>query len=235
MQNKLLMFSIAILLSMTVLSSDYDYAMDGGMIKKPGVQKGRVVFANCQEKVPVSRIERVAKSLESELNIQIDVEPGSFAFPPASLKAEACLYVVDDASIPTLLSAPESRWAVVNVATLQSNNRDVFIDRVEKELVRGFALLGGSFMSQFPNPMVGCVTKAEQLDEITTSTLPFDAMTHIVSYLEGYGIMPYEPLSYREACQEGWAPMPQNDIQQKIWDEVHTIPSEPIKIKYQKK
>ena len=36
---------------------------------------------------------------------------------------------------------------------------------------------------------------------------------------------------YRKACEEGWAPQPTNDVQKAIWDKVHAMPTEPLKIK----
>jgi len=36
----------------------------------------------------------------------------------------------------------------------------------------------------------------------------------------------------REACQEGWAPAPTNDIQKAIWNEVRQLPAKPIKIEF---
>ena len=43
--------------------------------------------------------------------------------------------------------------------------------------------------------------------------------------------MPGKRSVYRKACEEGWAPAPTNDVQKAIWDKVHAMPTEPIKIK----
>ena len=45
------------------------------------------------------------------------------------------------------------------------------------------------------------------------------------------GIVPGKRAVYRKACEEGWAPAPTNDVQKAIWDKVHEMPTEPIKIK----
>ena len=45
------------------------------------------------------------------------------------------------------------------------------------------------------------------------------------------GIKRIRWLTYRDACQRGVAPEPANAEQKAIWDEVHAIPTEPIKIK----
>ena len=41
--------------------------------------------------------------------------------------------------------------------------------------------------------------------------------------------------TYRQACQEGWAPAPKNDEQKAIWNQVHAIPDKPIKIEFDPK
>ena len=45
------------------------------------------------------------------------------------------------------------------------------------------------------------------------------------------GIAQAKLTSYRRACVEGWAPAPANEYQKTIWDEVHAMPTEPLKIK----
>ena len=48
------------------------------------------------------------------------------------------------------------------------------------------------------------------------------------------GITPYRRTTYREACQEGWAPQPTNDVQKAIWEQVKADkergPTNPITI-----
>ena len=50
-------------------------------------------------------------------------------------------------------------------------------------------------------------------------------------YLLSLGVKPYRLTTYRKACEEGWANPPTNDVQKAIWDKVHAMPTEPIKIK----
>ena len=67
------------------------------------------------------------------------------------------------------------------------------------------------------------------------SRLPVDVIKRFGPYLEGYGVNPEKIVSYRKACEEGWAPQPTNDFQKAVWDDVHAMPSEPIKIKPEEK
>ena len=41
--------------------------------------------------------------------------------------------------------------------------------------------------------------------------------------------------SYQKACEEGWAPLPTNDVQKAIWDKVHAVPKNPMKIEFDPK
>jgi len=234
MSSKYFMLFIAAML-FSCYGVPYDFELDGGMVKKPNTQKGHIIFANCQTTADIHLLKDAAKNFEDELCIEINVENGAFQFPNPRLLAPATLFLIDDASLPTLLSAPEDGWAFVNVAKLGRNDDPFFESRVTKEISRGFAILCGAFMSQYANPLVSCITKPEQLDAIEKATLPFDSLIRIPTYLDGYGISPYEPYSYMDACQEGFAPAPTNEVQQAIWDKVHAIPSNPMKIEFDPK
>ena len=211
------------------------YKKTGGRLKEPSTQKGRFVYVNCQSEVPSSVLAGHALKLATALKVAIDVEDGAFSLPNPVLKGEACLYVVDDPALPMSLVAPESRWAMVNIAPLKTPKKAFFDARVKKELSRGFAMLAGASNSQFEMALTGCVVKPEGLDEFAGEDIPFDVMRRIEVYMRGYGIAPYRLSTYRKACQEGWAPAPTNDVQKAIWDEVHALPTKPIKIEFDPK
>ena len=208
------------------------YKKTGGKIKEPATQKGRFVYVNCQKELPASVLSEHANKIATALKVEIGVEDGAFTLPNPIVKGEACLYIVDDPAMPMSLVAPESRWAMVNLAPLKTSKKAFFDARVKKELSRGFALLAGGANSQFEMALTGCVVKPEGLDEFASDDIPFDVMRRIESYMRGYGIVPYRLSSYRKACQEGWAPAPTNDVQKAIWDEVHSLPAKPIKIEF---
>ena len=46
--------------------------------------------------------------------------------------------------------------------------------------------------------------------------------------LEGVSTLRFA--TYWQACKEGWAPAPTNDVQKAIWDKVHSLPTAPLKI-----
>ena len=208
------------------------YKKTGGKIKEPNTQKGRFVYVNCQKDVAPEFLSDHAQKIATALKVAIDVEDGSFALPNPILKGEASLFIISDPALPMSLVAPESRWAMVNLAPLKTQKKPFFDARVKKELSRVFSFLAGATNSQFEMALTGCVVKPEGLDEFASEDIPFDVMRRIESYMRGYGIAPYKLTTYRKACQEGWAPSPTNDIQKAIWDEVHELPSKPIKIEF---
>ena len=74
-----------------------------------------------------------------------------------------------------------------------------------------------------------------ELDAISATTpwpLQHNAM---VDRLEKRGVKMVKVGTYRQACQEGWAPAPKNDEQKAIWNQVHAIPDKPIKIEFDPK
>ena len=201
--------------------AEKEYRETGGMVKRPGTQKGRIVFVNAQKRADEAILKESAANFENEFHYEIDVEPGTFDIKSPKLAGEATLFVIDDPTLPTLLVAPENRWALVNVAALGGANTKpaYFRARVTKELSRGFALLGGAFLSQFQRTLTECITEPKQLDRYPDWRLPFDTLQKIRKYLDGYGLKPYEPVTYRDACYEGWAAEPKDDVQRAIMKE----------------
>lgn len=209
------------------------YRNTGGYLVKPGSQQGKIVYVNAQKAVPVDWIKANASELERKTKIVTAVEDGGFAFPPAKIYGNASVFIVDDEKLPGLLSAPEDRWVMVNVAQLKKGEgakEAFFRARVGKELTRGFAILAGSQSSNYPGSLVGCITKAEQLDTFVDNMLPVDVFARFTEYVAGYGIIPRIDVPYRSACYEGWAPQPTNDIQKAFWDQAHAMPSKPLKL-----
>lgn len=210
------------------------YRHNGGKLKIPGIQKGAVTYVNAQTAAPKDWLEQNAQSFAKYAKIDVNVVEGTFDLANPKIVGEATLFIVDDGRLPALLVAPEAKWAMVNVAPLKSgrgSQEAFFSARVKKELTRGFAMLCGATSSNYPNSITGCITSPEQLDKFADCVLPVDVLARFDDYLKGYGVVPYQLATYRKACQEGWAPAPKDDVQKKIWNEVHEMPTEPITIK----
>ena len=101
--------------------------------------------------------------------------------------------------------------------------------------MRGFALAGGcAFMSRSQIVLRDDIRSPRDLDLIQEDSYGVEAIMTLEKTLPYYGVMPWKVATYKKACREGWAPAPTNEYQQAIWDKVHAIPTDPIKIKYQK-
>ena len=210
----------------------------GGKILVPGSMKGKIVYVNAQTRAPHKWLEQNAATFSEATKLAVEVTDGKFEFPNPKIHGEASLFVVDDPALPTLLSAPESRWVMVNVAPLAKGAGEkpqFFAARVQKELTRGFCLLAGAQNSGYPDALVGCITNPEDLDRFADCRLPIDVMNRFAPYLKGYGITPKVYSTYKKACEQGWAPPPTNDVQKTIWQKVHSIPDKPITIEYNPK
>ncbi len=210
----------------------------GGLISYPGAKHGKIVFVNAQSKAPKEWVNDIAAFHAKELKVDIEVANGTFQFPNPKIEGNATLFIIDDAKMPTILHAPEQRWTMVNVATMTDGNGSkpaFFAARVKKELTRSFCLLAGTQTSNYPESLLGCVTKPSDLDKFADWELPVDIPERFLPYLAGFGIKPDVLVTYKQACQEGWAPQPTNSAQRVIWNQVHQMPDKPITIEFDPK
>jgi len=220
--NKSLIFSL-VLFPAALLAADVTdaYKSNGGIVKRPNTQVGRIVYVNCQKTVDAAVLRDNAAKFEAELNFGIDVEDGTFSVSSPSVRGNASLFVVDDPALPTLLAAPEDRWVMVNLSKVvrSSDDANVRASRVTKELSRGFAFLGGAYISQFNRTLLDYMPNLEALDTYRDWQLPYDALQKMRKFLPVYGLQPFEPVSYRDACYEGWAAAPKDEWQRAIMKE----------------
>jgi len=213
-----------------------EYRLNGGYVRRPNAGSAHIVFVNCQNRIADKVIQASAANLESILFIPFDCSCGTFDFDNLKIQGSASVFIVDRENYPPSLIAPEDKWAMVNVARLTKGADAAKLNRrLSKELSRSTALLCGAAASGFQNTITRCVTDVDQLDEIPDWHLPFDTIQKISTYVKGFGIKPYERATYLDACNEGWAPPPADDIQKSIWDKVHATPATPMKIEFDPK
>lgn len=204
----------------------------GGFVVKPGTQKGEIFYVNCQTRANKAWIEESVDYFAKETKFKVSLKDGSFDLKTPKVEGQATLFVIDDESLPAILVAPENRWAFVNIAAIAKEQRPAFFEaRVKKELTRGFAYLCGAANSQYPRALTRGIVDHRDLDQNPDLRLPVDVMQRFRTYMETLGVTPAVQVTYRKACQEGWAPKPENEFQQKIWDDINTVPTNPIVIK----
>ena len=218
------------------------YRKTGGMLLKPGRGKGIVAVVNAQTRVSRDAIDDCLQRFSVATRLKVKSENGTFDLRAPKLAGELTAFLVDDDSLPPVLYAPESRWAVVNVAPLSAGNgaKKAFLEaRTKKELARALALLCGAQDSSYPGSASGPIADVSDLDYLVDDRLSVDVMARFPRYLQKFGVDPYVPVSYRRGCIEGWAPPPTNDVQKAIWEKVKADkergPTNPIKIEPPKK
>lgn len=209
----------------------------GGMVENRKAVRGKVVYLDACAKTPEGLAAAVAE-IRNELLFDISVEKGSaddIAGSRAKYKATVVVAVIDEAGKPTLLAAPEERWASVNVRALKADDPspEVFERRFKQELWRAFGFACGLGSASFPCVMNN-VGKLADLDAKRVQTFSPDTMIRLQAAQFQLGLAPAVRTTYRQACRLGWAPAPTNEYQRVIWDavkeEMKNGPSKPIKI-----
>lgn len=211
----------------------------GGYVVKPG-NHGKIVYFNGQDRVPASVIEKQTSVMNQLMSVPVEIVPGDKRFSVKdaigkrkAAEANAAIFFVDEPEISeTMLVAPESGWAMVNLAALTSDGPDAakLEKRVIRETWRTFAHLLGAADSVEPKCILHAVTSNADLDRMTSDCFCPEPLDKIVSHLKAIGIDSSARRTYRQACQEGWAPAPTNDYQKAIWNDVYKMPDKPITI-----
>ena len=215
----------------------------GGLIVKPGTQKGTIAYVNSQSKVSSCVISNVVADLRKLTKYNIiatnhpNVTLGSAGASLSALNVQLGIFIVDSSDAPALIVAPEERWGIINVAKLTSDGCEATYSsaRLKKEMLRAFAFLCGGVGTRYDNSLLCAVSKPSDLDNVIEERLPVDVISRTIKYLEGYGVSRAVYVEYVDACEQGWAPPPTDKYQKAIWDQTHQIPSKPIKINFDPK
>ena len=144
------------------------------------------------------------------------------------------IVVLEDGFLPSVVVAPEQGWAVVNVTALAADSPkpELLADRARKELWR--ALVWTLAESHETGCVMRHATNLKELDEVTTQVPSPDPMFRLVCGVSRRKLRSIVRATYRDACEEGWAPAPTNDVQKAIWEKVKADrergPTNPITI-----
>ena len=210
------------------------YERSGGFVKNDKSGSGKFVFVNAQKRFPASALEGLAGRLERRWRIRFEVIPSEPVVLKDALKtrervgAGSAVIVTElEAEQPALLVLPDERCAFVNVAALPAEASE---ELLRKEVARGFAACSGAMTSQREPTLMGSFDNLKQLNAYRNDEIPADVSLKVIGNMRQYGVTPYKLETYRTACEQGWAPSPTNDVQKKIWNAVHELPSKPLKI-----
>ena len=219
----------------------------GGLVVKvpegPGLQ-----IINAQRRVPHTEFERMAFDLTTYVSLPWKAVHCSAAgdaqkMSRAAIAAGAAgvVAVVDEPDAPALVVAPEEGWSAVNVARLADGGpqASVFSARLRKELWRAAAWAVGGGNSSFQPCLLRGVTTMAELDAIPLQQPGPEPNNKMIDEAHRRGVQSVRFASYRQACIEGWAPAPTNDVQKAIWEKVQAEkergPAKPITIPPPKK
>ena len=140
---------------------------------------------------------------------------------------------------PRILAAPEDGWAKVDVAGLDADGKEKFELRARKEIWRGLVYGLGGGNSKFPQCIMKPMRTVAELDANGAQMACPEAYEPITASAKMFGIKPNYPATYLQACCEGWAPAPTNDVQKAIWEKVKAEksvkPSNPLKVNFDPK
>ena len=149
--------------------------------------------------------------------------------------------MLESPDAPALLVAPEEGWAAVNVAKLAVGDPlpPVFAARFRKELWRAAAWAVGGGNSSFQPCLLKGITTMKDLDAIPLLQPGPEPNNKMIDEAHRRGVQTARFNTYRQACVEGWAPPPTNDVQKAIWEQVKADkergPTNPITIQPPKK
>ena len=217
-------------------------AKEGGMVVRADPARRRVVFANAQERVPHADVEAVARAIGERYSIEtaamkqngdVTVETAGMALKENG--AGAVVVVADMPRWPAVLAAPESRWVVVNVRALTADGKENMLnERFRKEAWRAFAFVGGAANTLQGECLMRPVETLSDLDHLKAQNLSPEPDMRIREHLAALGVRPVVRASYLQACREGWAPPPTNDVQKAVWEQAKADkergPTNPITI-----
>lgn len=201
----------------------------GGFIKKAGAGP-KVTFVNVQKRIPVKEFASVEARWEQILRIPHQIidqgtttDAVKLAMEMSKNSAYAVVIVVtDQAGLPSLLVAPESRWAVVNVAALEpdSATAEILASRLRKEMSRAYGYTMGAINTSLPACVLKPIFGVQDLDAIKYEYVGVEAAVKVLNQARKMGIEPVSATTYRKAVEEGWAPMPTNQWQRAVWESV---------------
>lgn len=231
-----------IVLALIVASIDIFALTDeeeGGYMVVWPKDHGTFFVVNAQSKVPESVFQVPVNIFNGEFRFDFKLVSGTapdiraVKSELAKLGAKGAIWIVDDPELPLCLGACENGWGFVNVAELVLDNPspEKLASRATKLFNRTFANIHGVGVSdRVPHCVMETAVGVEGLDRLVCSELSPEPFPKISAYMNKMGYKSGHRGTYYDGCEGGWAPLPTNDIQRAIWEKVHKLPTNPMKI-----
>lgn len=214
----------------------------GGVLKLP--PSGFVAMVDFQSRADYEKTSKkfietfegfgfAAKPMKSDKPFSI----GDLATKCKELGAGSVVFIVDEPSLPMSLVSIETRAGLVNVAALAADNPNpaLLTRRTCKMIGRVSMLASGGAESASPTSDLQPVTNLKELDANEGQGDEVYVMMGVIAGMAKAGVTAERRMTYKQAVAAGVAPPPTNDIQKAIWDKVHSIPQNPMKIEFDPK
>lgn len=219
-------------------------APSGGLVHKPIT--GKIVrVVNAQSLVAADEVAKIVNEMRLTFALPFECVPGTTdAACPLTLieqtKADAnvgaVVALVADDKLPSVLVAPETGWSILNVKALAKDEPAPakLLNRTTKEIWRASTMALGAYTSTYtPCVMSGVASLADLDANFAVKPCP-EPFNKVMDYSKKLGINQITFASYRQACREGWAPAPTNDVQKAIFEQIKAEkergPTSPLKI-----
>lgn len=216
----------------------------GGFIYDTRSAQGFIAIIDAQKKVPGEHIRKHAKRIEAALAIPVKcvdfsshVGFSNLDVAIAAATGSVSVVVTECDALPALISIPEKKCVLVNVAALSidSPNSEKIKERTLKEIARAVCFCFVINYSGSQGSVMDPVFSLEELDKMLVDNVSVAQKMHIEkSSAQFFGMRQYKRTTYAKACQEGWAPPPADKYQQAIWDKMHEMPTKPLTIEPEK-
>ena len=213
----------------------------GGIVEKP--YAGKVFrILNTQSDIAADKLAKITKDIRYAALLPIECAEGTLAAGECPFKAADALVategvgagavIVSDSKLPIELVSPDRKWGILNIAPLKADNPSpaTFDARFMKVYWGIIARTLGAGTSSYPGCVIVPFSDMKGLDAIRATRPCPEPFNKMIDTANAYGIKIITITSYREACQQGWAAAPTNDIQKAVWERVHAIPDKPLKI-----
>ena len=214
----------------------------GGIVEK--AYDGNVLrVLNSQKLIPTDKLNELTQNIRWTSLIPVEILQDDTYMSKSPIekaqslvsqrKVGAGVVLIEDADLPIMLTSPDSRWAILNVAALKIDAPapESLFNRFTKLYWCAVARSLGVGNSGYQACVLVPFASLKELDRIPVIQPCPEPFNKMIDSAKVYGINTLSIASYRTACEQGWAAAPTNDVQKAIWDEVHAMPTEPIKIK----
>lgn len=210
----------------------------GGFVVQPSTSTVVRIY-NTQKSVARSVLERAAENMRKGPNFPVEIVDAPWKGEPVKEPGVGFAIVVceDPASPNKMVCSPDDGWLKVNVAPFLADRptAEKAGVRVQREIWRALSFALGAGVTRNPMCPLKPAASVRELDALTGVVPSPEVLDTMADWARHWGINRTRRTTYRKACQEGWAPMPTNDYQRAIWDEIRAKPTEPMKITFDPK